>query len=82
MKNIMLICLLIAFTSCTGNQIRILSKTKKIASCCTSMSMQKKEALATALVVKQEEMEGKSYKNSSMPSTVSLLEWSEIVHIW
>lgn len=82
MKNIMLICLLIAFTSCTGNQIRILSKTKKIASCCTSMSMQKKEALATALVVKQEEMEDKSYSNSQIHGTVSLLEWSEIVHIW
>ena len=46
------------------------------------MSIQKKEALATALVVGQEEMEEKSYKNTSSSSAVSLLEWSEIVHIW
>jgi len=81
MKNIILICLLIAFTGCSGNQIRMLCKNtgKKIASCCTSMSIQKKEALAAGITSDTEEEKQTRYQ---APAAISLLEWNEAVHVW
>lgn len=79
MKNIVLICLLIAFTACSGHQIRNFCKTagKKVASCCTSMSLKQRNALQKAqkapLEVKTEQQQ---------PAAISLLEWNEAVFIW
>ncbi len=81
MKNIILICLLIAFTACSGNQIRSFCKNtgKKLASCCTSMSIKKKEALAAGITAESNEEKQTRYQT---PAAISLLEWNEAVHVW
>lgn len=81
MKNIVLICLLIAFTACSGNQIRSFCKNtgKKLASCCTSMSIKKKEALAAGTTADSNEEKRTRYQ---APAAISLLEWNEAVHVW
>lgn len=82
MKNLVLICLLIAFTACSGNQIRSFCKNtgKKLASCCTSMTIKKKEALSiTKSPFKEDNTGAERYQK---PAAISLLEWNEAVHIW
>lgn len=81
MKNILLICLMIAFTACSGPQIRSFCKNtgKKIASCCTSMSIQKKKALVAGAATDQPEVKTVRYQT---PAAISLLEWNEAVHVW
>jgi hypothetical protein len=81
MKNIVLICLLIAFTACSGSQIRSFCKNtgKKLASCCTSMTIQKKEALAAGMTADANEEKHSRYQ---APAAISLLEWNEAVHVW
>ncbi len=81
MKNILLICLIIAFTACSGSQIRSFCKNtgKKIASCCTSMSIQKKQALEAVAVTDELEKNPVRYQT---PAAISLLEWNEAVHVW
>lgn len=81
MKNILLICLLIAFTACSGSQIRSFCKNtgKKIANCCTSMSIRQKEALAAGNTAGSNEEKPTRYQ---APAAISLLEWNEAVHVW
>ena len=79
MKNIVLICLLIAFTACSGSQVRSFCKTagKKVASCCTSMSLKQRNAL------KQAKTNGTEEKVvPHPPAAISLLEWNEAVFLW
>lgn len=80
MKNILLICLLIAFTACSGSQLRSFCKNtgKKIASCCTSMSMQKKALVSGST---SDETDEKPVRYQT-PAAISLLEWNEAVHVW
>ena len=82
MKNIVLICLLIAFTACSGSQIRNLYKNtgKKIASCCTSMSIKKKEALANRITAADSNEEKQIHLQA--PAAISLFEWNETVYVW
>lgn len=77
MKNIVLICLLIAFTACNGHQVRRFCKTagKKVASCCSSMSLKQRKAL-------QSNTYKSEVKTQPPPAAISLLEWNEAVFIW
>lgn len=79
MKNTVLICLLIAFTACSGNQVRSFCKTagKKVASCCTSMSLKQRNALKQAKKTPKDEKTAQQ-----QPAAISLLEWNEAVFIW
>lgn len=81
MKNLILICLLTAFTGCSNHQIRIFCKNsgKKIASCCTSMTIQQKEALASGIQAASDKEKQTRYQT---PAAISLLEWNEAVHVW
>lgn len=81
MKNIILICLLIAFTGCSGTQIRTLCQKagKKIANTCTSMTMKKRESLATAVAG---DKNNDTQPKLQAPGSLSLLEWNEAVHVW
>lgn len=80
MKNIVLICLLIAFTGCTSNQIRnfCTSTGKKVSTCCTSLTIRQKQMLEQANTDLGQENNQAPEKNA----TISLLEWHETVHIW
>jgi len=79
MKNIVLICLLIAFTACSGSQVRSFCKTagKKVASCCTSMSLKQRNALKQAKTNSAVEK-----VVPQQPAAISLLEWNEAVFLW
>jgi len=79
MKNIVLICLLITFTACSGSQVRSFCKTagKKVASCCTSMSLKQRNDLQQGKKVTTDEK-----IVQQQPAAISLLEWNEAVFIW
>lgn len=79
MKNIVLICLLMAFTACSTHQVRNFCKTagKKVASCCTSMSLKQRNALEQLKKAPKEEK-----SEQQQPAAISLLEWNEAVFIW
>ncbi len=81
MKNIILICLLVAFTGCSGKQVRTICKntSKKIASCCTSISIQKRGALVVGMTNESNEEKQPRYR---LPTVIFLLEWDEAVHVW
>jgi hypothetical protein len=80
MKNIVLICLLITFTACSGSQVRSFCKTagKKVASCCTSMSLKQRNALKQTKKASSQE----TIVQQQRPVAISLLEWNEAVFIW
>lgn len=82
MKNIVLICLLLAFTACNGHQIRSFCNTagKKIAACCTSMSLKQRHALKEGRM--DVEKNKAEEKLTQQPAAISLLEWNEAVFIW
>lgn len=79
MKNIVLICLLITFTACSSHQVRNFCKTagKKVASCCTSMSLKQRNALEQVKKAPKDEK-----TEQQKPAAISLLEWNEAVFIW
>ncbi|MBL0884465.1 MAG: hypothetical protein IBJ16_14165 [Chitinophagaceae bacterium] len=80
MKNIILISLFITFTACSGSQVRSFYKTagKKVASCCTSMSLKQRNALQEGKTVGIEE----NTIQQQPPAAIHLLEWNETVFIW
>jgi hypothetical protein len=79
MKNIVLICLLIAFTACSGSQVRQFCKKagNQVANCCTSMSLKQRKALQQGNMMHEEE---KSVPQQ--PQAISILEWNEAIFIW